>query len=447
MKINKYLASFVASAMIVSNTPSLADNTPTVDVGGGRYIVSQSAWDVDFEGEHVGSHRWGAPYVEVKDTATSSTLTNSLGNSLTAHTGTANNQIISEDTGDEAHGNAMKMVANDDAQVQLNEFAASPEGDIIAYELDYMLLTLPQNPSATVTVFQPVMTPDSWVSALAIALNTPTPQFSTGSGSMPMELGKWYSVLVYANFTDRTISYYIDGELLGSAALPDAAQPKGKKMVSKLANATGASCMIDNLKCYSLKRLPDITSVTTSGSCIDIGFSSPVPADNFLYDGQIQNITISRGKNPLTITACEATDNDKILCFTSSAPIPTAVPLDISVNYLGIDIEGTFESSPDAKDVKSVAITQSGTTFTATAIGHNENNEETFVIMVMVLYDGEGRVCSISYSLPNPLVNDMELYVSASSDKAKSAKVFFMNSWDNPTPFKNLYYRVSEGLI
>ena len=60
-------------------------------------------------------------------------------------------------------------------------------------------------------------------------------------------------------------------------------------------------------------------------------------------------------------------------------------------------------------------------------------------------YDANGRIAAISYSPKSPIVTDIDTIVSATSSKAESAKVFFMNGWDNPTPFKNLYYtKVSE---
>lgn len=443
MKIKNIIASALALGLTLGAMPSLAEDVGVTEIDGKQYVVAQNAWDVDFEGEHVGSHRWGAPYVEVKDTATSATLSNSLGNVLTMHAGSANNVIATEETGDE-HGSAIKMVANDDAQVQFNECAATATGDVIVYEWDYKLTTLPEKTSATIVVMQPVMQPDSWLGSLTVTPSEAMPQFSVGNAVFPINIGQWYTVTCYVNYIDRTYSYYIDGELLYKASLPGAAQNKGKKIVCRLSGAKGARCWVDNFKHYSLNAIPEITGIKTEGSFIDIETSKAIPIAEFSKDDVISNITVKYKDKAFDLVNVETTSNDKVIRFTSSEPFPTAVSLDIEVTYMGISIGGKFETSPAILDVKNVTVTKDGSTFSAKATGHNETGEEHMAVMIMVLYDGEGRVCAMNYGAPQPVFTDIDMFASASSDKAVSAKVFFMNDWSDMKPFKNMYYSSEE---
>ncbi|MBO5370499.1 MAG: hypothetical protein J6B23_07500, partial [Clostridia bacterium] len=139
----------------------------SLEVKGWREKITETRWDIDFSSHTVGAHRWGAPYVQIND-STGNAVTNS-GDSLTANTGTANNTIATEDTGDASHGVAMKMVANDEKEVQLNEFYARPSGDIIKFEYDYKIETVPTDrEDYAISVMRPVLDGGNWLGELVI---------------------------------------------------------------------------------------------------------------------------------------------------------------------------------------------------------------------------------------------------------------------------------------
>lgn len=239
-RLKSCLVLMLALAVIWSVTGAYGADSSTVTVNGREYILAETAWDVDFEGEHAGTHRWGAPYVSIFDTATSATLSNSLGNSLTAHAGSTANSIVTADTGNIKYGTALKMAANDDTQVQLNEFMASPTGDIVVFEWDYMLRSLPESSAAAVTVLQPVMQSDSWISSLSVKLDSEKPYFAmVGGKTLSFETGEWHNIRAYVDTVNDKVSYLIDGENLGDADVSASAQSKGKKVVSMLSGCQG----------------------------------------------------------------------------------------------------------------------------------------------------------------------------------------------------------------
>lgn len=178
----------------------------------------------------------------------------------------------------------------------------------------------------------------------------------------------------------------------------------------------------------------------TEGCAMKVEFSSPIGVGNFVSDDAIQNITLKYKDKDIKIISCTATDNDKILSFGTSAAIPTGVKLDVDIGYLGAHILCSFESSPAAADVKNVSVVQEGASFTATATGYNITGAERSVIMIMTLYDSRGRVVAVSYGAPASLVTSENISVSASSEKAAYAKVFFMTDWQSSKPFKNIVY-------
>ena len=205
-------------------------------------------WDMDFSSHSVAAHRWGAPYWQINDNATGSAATSS-GDSLTAHAGSAANTIASVDTGDADYGVAMKLAASDSAEVQLNEFHASPIGNVIKYEIDYQLITLPtaNDGTATIIVLQPVLNNGAWVSALNLNANGSVLEFVGGGKTLAAELGKWYNIKAYADVVNGVALYYIDDVYFASVTFASGATG-GTKVVSKLKNAAGASCYIDNFK-------------------------------------------------------------------------------------------------------------------------------------------------------------------------------------------------------
>lgn len=443
MKIKNFLVMALALVFCVGSIPVFAEEANPIVIDGKKFVIAQDAWNVDFEGEHVGSHRWGGAYVEIKNTVTSATLTNSLGNSLVAHMGSTSNAITTEDTGDTERANAMKLAASDGSQVQLNEFAATASGDVVAYEWDWKLSKKPQNTSAVIVVMQPVVMADSWLDSLkAVADSSDSTKlkFNVGDKFKPLQPGNWYSIRCYVNYTDRTISYYIDGELFSKSAIASAAQNKGKKIIAKLGDAAGGEMWIDNFRHYSLNAIPEISSVSTDGKYIDISLTKAVSIDNFIDGEAVSNISVVNGKKNIVLVGAEPTSDEKTYRFEAASAIPTAVPLDITIDYMGISIKATFESSPANIDFKNVTIAKNGDTFVASAKGHNPLGSEQYATMIMALYDAKGAVVAVKYGTEQLVADGTEVTISAASAQAVSAKLFFMNSWADGRPFKNIYY-------
>ena len=440
MNIKKIIASALALTLCVGSATAFADESPVMVIDGQKFILAQNAWDIDFNGEEIGSHRWGAPYVELKNSASSSTMFNSLGNSFTAHTGSVANTITSEDTGNPLYGNAPKMTANDTNQVQLNDFLSTASGDLIIYEMDYMLSDVPTSGSPTVHVMSPVVQSGVWINMLRVDVSGSDLYFGAGNSIMPMSEDTWYHILCRVNFIDNTVSYYIEGELLNVSAVANASGTRSQKFVSKLSNAAGGTMWLDNIKHYSLNAVPDIVGVSITGNFIDIETSKTISIADYTEEEILAMVSVKYNEKEFVLVDVETTANEKVIRFKASEPLPTAVPIDVTINYMGIETGGTFELAPAPCDVKNVTIEKDGQTYTATAIAHNEIGAENKVVMIMALYDSEGSVVAMAYGTPQTLTTGEELTVSAASSDAVSAKVFFMEDWSTLKPFKDLYF-------
>ncbi|MBO5370498.1 MAG: heparinase II/III family protein [Clostridia bacterium] len=216
-------------------------------------------WDVDFENVYAGEHRWKYPYVSIFS-ANGSELSSS-GDTLTAHTGTTANSISTLNTKNSAHGKALRLKATDSSEVQLNEFLTSVSGDVIDFEYDYMIESLPTTGSAsTINVMHIVMDGNIWLNPLNISIENSGVYLSASGKKTEISNGTWYKIRGSVDTNAKKLSYYIDGKYFASEAYQGYAS-MGKKVVSKLNNAPGAVVWVDNFK----------VSAQTFDSSVDFG--------------------------------------------------------------------------------------------------------------------------------------------------------------------------------
>lgn len=207
-------------------------------------------WDVDFESVYAGEHRWKYPYVSIY--STDGSVLSSSGDTLTAHSGTTANNISTINTKDSTHGKALSLKANDSAEVQLNEFLTGISGDVIEFEYDYRLETLPTTGSgASIFVMHPVVDDGTWLNALTMGISGQTPYFTCGGRQKTASVGTWYKIRGSVDTKSKKLVYYIDDEYFSTSSF-SAPVAKGKKIVSKIANAPGATVWIDNFKVYAI---------------------------------------------------------------------------------------------------------------------------------------------------------------------------------------------------
>lgn len=226
-----------ASFLMYYNPDSIYESTTT-----------ETRWDIDFENVYSAEHRWGYPYVSF--TNSNGSLLSSGGDTLTAHAGSVSNAIEVKDTGDTKHKRALNLRAADSSQVQLNEFLASPEGDSIVYEFDYMVQAFPKGGNAY--VMRPVLDGGMWLDGIDLSNSDGTPEFVLGSNKKEATPGTWYHIKGVADMARGKMLYYIDGSYFAKGSIP-LGQTKGYKLSSRLSSASGASVWIDNFKVYSQK--------------------------------------------------------------------------------------------------------------------------------------------------------------------------------------------------
>ncbi|MBQ4630055.1 MAG: heparinase II/III family protein [Clostridia bacterium] len=215
------------------------------DISNGNQHV-ETYWDVDFEDEYVGAHKWGYPYVQIL--SSDGRILSSNGDTLTAHSGTTSNKITTVSTNDAKYGKALSLEAVDTAEVQLNEFLTNASGDVIEFEYDYRLESLPTTGSnAAIHVMQPVVGDGTWLEMLSMGVSGTKPYFRFGGKQKGASVGTWYNIRARVDTLGKRLDYYIDDEWFCSSSF-SASVTKGKKIVSKLSNAPGAVVWIDNFK-------------------------------------------------------------------------------------------------------------------------------------------------------------------------------------------------------
>ena len=316
--------------------------------------TTEVRWDIDFEGEYAGAHRWGAPYVSFF--AENGSELTSKGDTLTAHAGSADNVIATEPAQDASHGKALKFEARDTAQVQLNEFHATPTGKVIKYEFDYMLDNLPSTGAdATITVMQPVMAGGSWLGALNVKVSGEEISFAHGSYTQSAKLDTWYKITAYADLENAKISYYIDGKYFASSSTATGLTG-GQKFVSKLQNAPQAVAWLDNLVISSLSfetpeiglggvsyiiggeeaesvgagTLSVIPTVTSNGSALDVSCFVAVYNDDELINVKIAPYSFGEDEVTHTFEAIDmgtlsGTEKVKVMLWKNGSVTPLDV--------------------------------------------------------------------------------------------------------------------------
>lgn len=445
---------------------NITAESESIELFGNPELEGVTVWDIDFENIRFEDINPDAPeYRNVCD-STGTRLTTSAGgaqSTLQAHTGSTDNDITIEDTGDSSHGNAVRLEVNDSKQVQFNEFRARCNGSAVKGEWDIMFEKLPLASSgAIINIMGAEIAPDPTGAKEEAVINLGV-KYDDGVAYIcytdanqnttlleEIVLGKWYSIKSYIDFESAVATMFVNNRFAASTTF-DSSLTWVEKYRAMFTNASGTVAWIDNFKVSSAQIIPvpRIQSVTSDDRYLYVQFVQPVSADVFIVDdGSICNITATYGDNELKFIGCSLGESPTTLCFTSDKKVFTAVPVDINITIPYMEGESadcfyTYVAPAEPFDVTNVDIDYDGRSYDIKAQLCNLTDKHENAVMIAAFYDKKGNTVAVR-------VSDI-LKISAGSKKqeislsgildAEYLNVFFINNWESSKAIKNIRYK------
>ena len=330
---------YVYAKLVDAENNTIA-TSETVFVTGYKQAVTDSMWDIDFEDEYFHTLADYPEYRYLYGTDGTALTQTRFGakSTLTAHTGDTSNNMTIEASGDEAHGNAIKMTTATVSQNQFNEFRAR-NGGVLVGQWDYKFAVIPpMTEGMAVKMIEPNIAPDlggsKEVLAPIIAMKyrgeTPWILWTDGvENDVPdvfyeaVEADKWYNLKTYTDFNNGTIQYFVNNDFITEYKFDCKTYVCMEKYRTSLYYAPGAEIWIDNFKVegVSLTNIaPDVklTDGTNgrdvlAGSKVRLGIT-PSNGDDFAeyklftsVDGKTfsYNSSIDASLPYITVTASE----------------------------------------------------------------------------------------------------------------------------------------------
>lgn len=226
--------------------------------------TTTTKWDIDFEGYEMKCIKTttSAPiYSDYRlykdDAAVTSGSDNLTGRIFPASEGEQENTFAVESTGDSQHGYALKLTANNEKGINLNEFYARPTGDLVKYEWDYKVDSLPTDTAKDFSVMRPIAGSD-WTPGLFIMYDSSTAswRFKMNGGSSfgpKVETNTWYHTVAYVGTNSSMSAYYVDDVFVDSKVPSNAYTSAGGRLASEI-KVPGVTAWIDNFKVTAVER-------------------------------------------------------------------------------------------------------------------------------------------------------------------------------------------------
>lgn len=442
-------------AVAYDNRDEIIKETDVLELSANPVVLDETLWDIDFEDEKFTS---SAEYRYLCDkTGTALSMSHSSAtSSLTAHTGSLENDITVEYSGDELHGNAVKLKVVDDKQVQFNEFRARTMGGTVIGEWDIKFDSFPDNSSSlTALLMEADVAHDGSGSSekpsgsIVLGYNGGKPYFSDGTDYFePVEPGVWYNLKVYTDLDNSVSTFLIDGKLAFSKSF-DSSLVWTEKYIVRMGKAAGCELWIDNFKVQraTVISVPKIVNITNDENSLYIEFAQKIDEDVFYgADGKIYNISVEYDDNVLDFVSCESTDNPNVLRFVSDKKIYTSVPLSVEVtvpynNGETMKCTDVYTAPSSEFDVTDVTASYNGSAYSIEATLCNTSGVKKSAVMVAVFYDAGGNTVAVRPSIVQDDVVTGSKITLSGSVKADKMHIYFIDNWSSSKAIKNVIYK------
>lgn len=437
------LKKITAISMLIMFTFSIctfaSDESAVTEYNGQNYVTKTQIWDLDFEDATIVPT--SKTSLNIGDSA-KKTLYNAAGDYIGANLGSANSSIslasnsdaVNKDNGVSVYMNS----ANTSDNVQFNNLLTTTSSDtVIVYELDVCAPDFNAGKNFHPQFYTNGGATKVWANTVSI---TKDGYFSYNGGTIKVEPNTWYNLKIVMDIPNSKEVCYVNDEFLGEYKINTTGFYSMFKLSISMSGAV-SGLWLDNFNIYELTPLVSIDNATAGEDYIEITFSDSVAPEYFVKDGAIENITAVCEKTPVELISCTKSDEkDNTLIFKTASALSTAVEIDFEINYYNAIISGSATTPPGDIDVANVTITKDGESYFASADCINKTQDEKTVIMMLVLFDDNGKVVGIASSAQTNLTDGAKLGASADSSEATNAYVYFMTDWTSLRAFKNVIY-------
>lgn len=416
-----------------------SDESVVTEYNGQNYVTKNQIWNLDFEDADLYYASKTSPNIA---DSSKKTLYNAAGDYIGANIGSTASTISIEENTDATNmenGRSVCMTSgNSSDNVQFNNLLTTTSNNtVVVYEMD--ICTSDFNAAKG---FHPQFYTNGGstkVWANKVTLNK-AGYFEYGGNVKQAKTNTWYHLMLVMDIPSGKEVCYIDGEYLGEASF----NTTGFHSMFKLSISFSGGLSkfwLDNFNIYELTPLVETDNATAGEDYVEVTFSDSIPADYFVKDGEVTNITASFEKTPVEFISCTASEEvDNTLIFKSSTSFPSAVDVNFDISYYGASVKGTTSTEPADVDVKNVSVVRDGTSFAASAECVNKTEDESSIIMILVLFDDEGKVVKVSSTAQTANTDGQTLSTELSCDKATNAYVYFMTDWTSLRAFKDVVY-------
>lgn len=398
-------------------------------------------YDIDFEEYSLEQNSDSNPRVSLKKG--NDYVVSPDGNGFAGYLGSAENSIAIDETASDyiasgSNGKSLHLQSRgvSGAQTQFNAVYIEQTSGIVVFEADYYARC---DGNAVVFQINSKMASNSSVWNPAFTLNGNVYKFNNKTYAVGAEPA-WHRAKMIFDLDSDTIACLVDEQLVD--VIPIGADILAiNRVVFSLPTGSNAQMWIDNFKVYRTERLAQITSVENSGNRIIAVLDKNIPPE------LIEDVTVSFGKEKLTVNGYGYTDSDTRLGIDLFQKPYTAVPLDIKIKYVSGDeiAESGYTAvlPREVFDVTSVDIITEDGKVGAKAYLINDNDEDPkYATMVLVLLDENGTVMNVAVSGQKYIGREeTEITVNPIETEAKYAEVFFIDDFINCVPVKKTVYR------
>ena len=409
------------------------------EYNGQSYVTKTQIWNLDFEDATIVPT--SKTSLNIGD-ADKKTLYNAAGDYIGANLGSANSSISlapNTDATNKDNGTSVYMNSgNSSDNVQFNNLlTTTSDNTVIVYELDVCAPDFNASKGFHPQFYTNGGATKTWANKVEFSKDG---YFSYGSGTIEAKENIWYNLKIVMDIPNSKELCFVDDEFLGEAKI----NANGFYSMFKLSiSMSGAvsGLWLDNFNIYELTPLVSIDNAIAGKDFIEVTFSDYVAPEYFAKEGAIENITAVCEKTTVELISCIKSDEkDNTLIFKTASELSSAVDIDFEINYYNATLNGSATTPPGDIDVANVTVTKDGDAFVAYADCVNKTDEEKTVIMMLVLFDDNGKVVGIASSAQTNLTDGTKLSTSADSSEATNAYVYFMTDWTSLRAFKNVIY-------
>ena len=374
-----------------------------------------------------------------------------------------NSGLSIEDTGDEEHKEAIKLITCGSAVGTLREYITGwysyTSAGTVIYEADFLFKDFVGSRRILEPVFVSANMKDGTafqnkVYAFVVEKKGEGGVAMVGGARAELEANTWYTFTVAINMDAGLSTYYINGEqvaeqdfsgqyVTGKTPCVNRARIRAAFLKNQPEETEGF--YIDNLRTTSYAKRPGIESAVYNGEteAVEVTVTQQLKEDTVNAD----NISLLlEGEK---VETADVSYSGRLITITPKKPLITAMKYTVSISDsvlsaagLSFDSgEASFETEAAGFDVVNVSVSQSGE---ITAEMLNVTEEDKSAVMIVAFKNSAGSIIGFGMSATTQIPDgSTTLSVPANVLDAVGCEVFFIDNWASKLCIKNYVYKLS----